>query len=569
MEIEMLAGLCAATRRGAVWIAVGSFTAGILGTGCAAGTGAIRAADDTPARLYDGLGTHTRTITTKSPEAHRYFNQGLIWMYAFNHDEAIRSFAMAAELDPDCAMAYWGVALCHGPHINNPVVPEQRAKWAWAALCKAAARKAGASPVERALIEALEHRYANPQPADRAPLDKAYADAMAQIWKQYPNDSDVGTLYAEALMDLRPWNQWHEDGSPNDGTDEVLSVLETVMAMDPNNPGANHLYIHAVEASPDPARANAAADRLRNMVPASGHLVHMPSHIDVLTGRWAKAAVQNERAIAIDTAYREISPKQGFYRLYMFHNHHMLSFAAMMEGRGEVSIRAAREMIASVPLEFQRENAAMVDGYAIAPYDALKRFGRWDEILAAAPPPDFLPITNTLWHFTRGVAFAAKGDIGGAIREQEAFEKRAKTIPVGAKMAISPAETMVGIARHMLDGEIEFRKGNTDQSVAALRKAIELEDSLNYMEPPEWVQPVRHTLGAVLLSSARYDEAEQVYREDLKKWPENGWSLWGLSRSLKGQGRTAEAADVDARLAKMWTRADVKLSTSCLCIPNL
>lgn len=518
--------------------------------------------------LYEGLGSHHRAVTTSSPRAQQYFNQGLIWTYAFNHDEAIRSFQKATEFDPDCAMAWWGIALCNGPHINFPLVPPERATAAWNALKKAQAAQDRASPVERALINALAKRYANPQPADRAALDKAYADAMAEVWAAYPRDPDVGTLYAEALMDLRPWDLWSVDQQPRPETPAVIAVLEEVLRLDPDNPGANHLYIHAIEPSPHPEQANDAARRLRNLVPGAGHLVHMPSHIFVLTGRWADAAEQNELAIAADRAYRKVAPEPGFYRLYILHNHHMLSFAAMMEGRSEVAIRAARAAMSSVPAEYLERDAAMADPYMGAVYDALKRFGRWDDILKEPPPPTCLPITTAMWRMNRTVAHAARGEVALAEQEQAAFRKAAAQVPPDALMAINPAADILKLADHFITGEIAYRRGDIDASVSALRQAIVLEDQLRYMEPPEWMQPVRHTLGAVLLSAGRHAEAEKAYREDLAKWPANGWSLYGLSRCLRARGADAEAEHVEERFHKTWSRADAPIGSSCLCVPK-
>ncbi|MEW6197224.1 MAG: hypothetical protein AB1601_00960 [Planctomycetota bacterium] len=534
--------------------------------GCGGSTAALKSSRaEVP--LYDGLGSHHREVTTTSPLAQRYFDQGLIWTYAFNHDEAIRSFEKAAELDPQCAMAWWGIALCHGPHINFPLVPPERAAAAWNALQKAIAVQDRASPVERDLIVALAKRYANPQPADRQPLDQAYADAMAAVWQKYPQDADVGTLYAEAMIDLRPWDLWTKDGRPQPGTLKIVAVLEDVLRLDPNNPGANHLYVHAVEASPHPAKADVAADRLRDLVPASGHLVHMPSHIDVLTGRWELASHQNELAIAADGDYRAISPRQGFYRLYMLHNDHMLAFASMMEGRSAVAIRAARNAVHGVPEDFARREAALVDPYMGAIYDALKRFGRWDDILNEPAPPKYLPITTAMWRFNRAVAYAAKGEVKAAEREHKEFRAAVARVPQDAMMAINRAHDILRLADHFALGEIAFRRGDIDESVRQLRQAIALEDQLRYMEPPEWVQPVRHTLGAVLLSAGRYQEAEQTYRQDLARWPNNGWSLYGLSRCLEARG-AAEARDVQDRLRKAWSRADVPIGSSCVCVPK-
>jgi tetratricopeptide (TPR) repeat protein len=534
-------------------------------TGCQT-TGLRSAGGRTP--LFKGMGDHHRAVSTTSPRAQQYFDQGLIWAYAFNHDEAIRSFEEAARLDPDCAMAWWGIALCHGPHINNPVVPPERERAAWAALQKAIAVQHKAGAVERQLIDALSKRYADPPPADRRPYDEAYARAMSDLWRMHPNDADIGTLYAESLMDLQPWDLWTKDGQPKGRTNEIIAVLDRVLELDPINPGANHLYIHAIEASPNPALANEAADRLRDMVPASSHLVHMPSHIDVLTGRWEQASFQNERAMEADRRYRKISPNQGFYRLYMMHNEHMLAFASMMEGRRKAGLRAARSAINNIPKDYARSETAIVDPYMGAVYDVMKRFGMWDEILREPAPPSYLPITTAMWRFNRGLAYAAKGDIDRAVQEREAFRTAAANIPDDAMMAINPAKKILRIADHMLDGEIALRRGDIDESVSELRKAIEIEDELLYMEPPEWIQPVRHTLGAVLLSAGRYEEAEKVYREDLDKWPNNGWSLYGLGRCLRARGAMSEANQVEERFREAWRRADTPIASSCLCIPR-
>lgn len=519
------------------------------------------------ARLFDGLGDHHRPASARSGAAQKYFDQGLVWAYAFNHDEAIRSFREAARLDPQFAMAWWGVALCNGPHINNPTLPPERARDAYDALQKAVALRAGATPVEQALIDALRARYDGSPATQPGPRDRAYADAMSAVWAAYPDDADVGTLYAEALMNLRPWDLWQPDGAPQPGTQELLEVLERVLAIAPNHPGANHLYIHAVESSPDPARGKAAADRLRRSVPASGHLTHMPSHIDVVTGSWAAASDQNELAIEADRAYRALAPRQGFYHVYMLHNHHMLAFAAMMEGRHERALAAARHVVQSVPATFQRENAALVDPYMGAVYDVHKRFGRWDDMLREPPPPKYLLITTAMWRFNRGLAYAAKGDLAAAEREREAFRQAVAAVPQDRVMAINAAHDVLKVAESMLAGEIALARGDAAGSIEHLRAAVAQEDKLKYMEPPEWVQPARHTLGAVLLRQGRAGEAAAVYREDLKKWPNNGWSLFGLRESLRAAGRTQEAAALDEPFAKAWSRADTKIGTSCLCVP--
>ncbi len=535
--------------------------------GCAAPETAITPAGCN-APLFTGLGDHHREVTTSSTMAQRYFDQGLTLAFAFNHDEAIRSFEEAARLDPNCAMAYWGIALCNGPHINNPVVPPERAKAAWTALQKAVVLRESVTPTERVLIDALTKRYADPQPEDRAPLDRAYAEAMGAVWSAHQNDPDICTLYAEAMMDLRPWDLWTKKGEPQPGTEQILGTLENAIRLDPDRPGAHHLFIHAVEASPNPARADASAQVLRNLVPASGHLVHMPSHIDVLLGRWQLAAAQNERAIEADRRYRSVSPRQGFYRIYMAHNQHMLAFASMMEGRRAIALRAARTMVEGVPEDYKKRESALIDPYMGVVYDVLKRFGRWDEMLSEPPPPGYLPITTAMWRFNRALAYAARGEASLAEQERAAFLAASAAVPEGALMSINKARDILAIAGHMLGGEIAFRRGEIDESIRELRSAVVLEDNLMYMEPPEWVQPVRHTLGAVLLSDGRYEEAEKVYREDLKKWPNNGWSLYGLSRCLRAQGGGPEAEAAEASFRKAWARADTRISTSCLCIPK-
>lgn len=518
------------------------------------------------AQLFDEMGRHSRRVSNAGAEAQRYIDQGLTWAYAFNHDEAIRSFSRASELSPDCAMAYWGVALCNGPHINNPLMPETRSKAAWDALEQAKARSGNASPVERRLIEALANRYAWPAPADRAPLDAAYANAMRAVYRDYPNDADVATLFAEAMMDLRPWNLWQKDGQPHPGTEELIAAIEHALKLDPNHPGACHLYIHAVESSPRPERAVAAADRLRHMVPIAGHLVHMPSHIDIRVGRYDQASMANERAIRADGRYRKLSPKQDFYRVYMAHNQHFLAFSSMMEGRYEPAMKAARTMLAGIPADYARENAGLVDPFMMIELDVLKRFGRWNDILKYPAPAAHFPISTALWHEMRGVAFAATGEVEQAQREQAAFREAARRVPADALTGINPASKILAIADKFLAGEIAYRQRSIDVAVANLHEAAALEDDLLYMEPPEWIQPVRHTLGAILLDADRAAEAEQVYRADLKKWPENGWSLNGLERSLRMQGKSVEADAAEKRFELAWKRSDTPIAASCLCV---
>jgi len=518
--------------------------------------------------LFEGLGGLTRKVTTSSPEAQRYFDQGPSFLYAVKHDQAISAFSQAAQHDPSCAMAFWGVAYANGPHINNPVVPPDRAAAAWKATGQAMANAAAGTPVERALIDALVRRCADPQPDDRKPLEQAYADAMRKLWQANPKDADVGALFAESLANLRPWDLWTAEGKPQPGTDELVATLDAVIALAPKHPLANHLMIHAVEASPHPEKADAAADALRDLQPGLGHMVHMPSHIDVRRGRWSQSMVANDKAIEADRRYTAISTEQGFYRLYMSHNHHMLTYGAMMTGQSAAAMKSIRTMIADIPLEFFKENA-WADGFMAMPLETMMRFGKWNELLAEPAFPDFVPISRALQHYARAVAYAAKDDLASARKEQLAFlEARAK-VPADAVFGNNTGADILGVAESVMDGEILYRSGKIDEGIAKLREGVKREDALRYNEPPDWIQPVRHPLGAALLQAGRFAEAETVFREDLTKLPENGWGLYGLGRALRLQKKNEEAAKVEARFKAIWKDADVKLKSACLCLPGV
>ena len=520
-----------------------------------------------PVPLYE-LGAFSRPVTTSSPEAQRYFDQGLAFLYGFNHDEAIRSFQRAAELDPACAMAHWGVALANGPHINNTVLPPDRAQAAWDALGRAQAASAAASPVEKALIVALAARYASPPPEDRKLLELTYANAMRAVWAAYPTDPDVGALFAEAMADLRPWDLWLPDGKPQPGTEELVAALEAVLRLDPKQPLALHLYIHAVEASTEPGRADAAADALRERLPGLGHLVHMPSHIDIRRGRWQEAIVANDKAIASDRSYAARAPEQGFYRLYMAHNHHMLTYAAMMTGQSALAERTIREMVDDIPLDFYKANP-FADGFLAMPLEVLMRFGRWDAILGVPAFPDFTPISRALQHYARGVAFAATDKVADSDKELQAFLEARTKVPKEAFFGNNTGSDVLDVAERVLRGELSFRSGKHDEGIALLREGAAREDKLRYDEPPDWIQPVRHPLGAALLQAGRFAEAELVFREDLAKLPDNGWGLYGLYRSLQLQKKRAEAAAVQKRFEAVWSRADLKIQSPCLCLPGV
>jgi tetratricopeptide (TPR) repeat protein len=524
------------------------------------------------ARLFEGMGPHARPITTESPEAQEWFNHGLNWKYAFNHAEAIRCFQRAAELDDHCAMAWWGISLAAGPEYNDPVMTAERTATAWNALQKTlACIDERTTPVERALIEALKARYAKVEPdaEGRAKLNKAYAAAMRRVWQTYPNDADVGTLFAEALMVVTPWQLYElEDGTPRADTPEIVRTLTRVVAMEPEHPGAMHLYIHAVEPSRDPGMALFAADRLSDLVPASGHMLHMPCHIYVQTGQWDRAIVQSEKAMRADNRYDELTEVPDSQYLYIVHNSHMLAFSAMMIGREREAMACAREMWADVPADALPRVGPVFDMWMCSVYDVQKRFGRWDDIIAEPAPPKFLPITQARWRAARAVAYAAKKDFEKAEDEYRHFRAAMNAIPRDVPWGYERVMRALKVSNYFIPGEIALQRNDWNRAAELLEKAAAAEDLLQYDEPPEWLQPVRHTLGAVYLKAGKFAQAERAYREDLTDWPGNGWSLFGLSRALDEQGKTQEAAQVMTHYHQVWARADEMTTTSCKCIAN-
>lgn len=543
-----------------------------LAAGCAGnkqsepGPEARKAAE--PARIYDGYAGYARMVTTSSPEAQAWFNQGIQLLYGFNHDEAIRSFHKAAEIDPECAMAWWGVSYAHGMHINNPVMGEEQSRLAYEASQEALARLDGETTVERALVEAVSRRYAWPVPKDRSALDEAYASAMGDVYKAFPGDADVGALYAESMMDLQPWDLWTHEGEPKKRALEIVEVLETTMAHTPNHPGANHFYIHAIEASPWPEKGTAAADRLGALVPGSGHLVHMPSHIYIRTGRYADAADSNVKAIAADEAYFAKAPAPDFYSLYYMHNTHFLAYGAMMEGRRDVALAAARKIEANIPAAFLRDRVKIADGFMPTTLQVMVRFGMWDEILQEPKPPKWRKVSTMEHHFARTVALANLDRTKEARKELKKLERATKGLEDGWFMGNNAASHIASIATEMAEGEVLYREGKREEAFSHLRKAVENEMAMTYDEPPGWMLPVRHALGALLLADGRAAEAEQVYRDDLARHPNNGWSLLGLRQSLEAQGKPTDVDGLDQRFAAAWARADVTPHASCYCSPE-
>ena len=453
------------------------------------------------APLLDGMGVYHQAITTESALAQRYFDQGMVLAYGFNHAEAARAFGEAARLDPECALCFWGQALVAGPNINAAMEADA-VPVAWEALTAARARAANASEREQALIAALAKRYAPEPPAegaDRSELDRAYAAAMRDVVARFPDDVEARTLLAEALMDLNPWDYWLHDGTPQPWTEEILSLLESAMADDPTHPGAHHLYLHAVEASRDPGRGEAAADRLSTLVPGAGHLVHMPSHIYIRVGRYHDASAANERAIEADNAYVTQCHAQGLYPLaYMPHNRHFLWSAATFEGRAETALTAAREMAARVDAEAMRmPGMGTLQHFWITPLYAQVRFGRWDEILAAPVPPDDLPYPKAVWHYARGIALTALDRLDDADIELARLVELAADPALEAVTIwdINGTAELLAIASEVLAGELAARRGDLAGAIERLGRAAHLEDNLRYDEPPTWHQPARLSLG--------------------------------------------------------------------------
>jgi tetratricopeptide (TPR) repeat protein len=506
------------------------------------------------------LGTHTFPVSTKNAQAQLFMNQGLNLSYAFNHAEAGRAYREAERLDPDLAIAYWGEALALGPNINAPMDPASEPK-ALEAIQKAIALKPKASPREQALIDALTQRYSG-RAEDRKARDVAYADAMRKVHLQFPDDEDIAMLYVESVMDLRPWGYWTRDGTPYERTAEIVALTEQIIAHNPQHPGALHLYIHLMEAY-QAEKAEAAADRLQTLMPAAGHMVHMPAHIYQRVGRYADAERSNVMAIAADEDYISQCRAQGLYPMaYYPHNLHFLWFAATAEGRSKVAIEAARKAASQVNDETLKA-VPLLAGFRVVPYYALTRFGKWDEMLREPEPPATSAYLSGMWHYARGTAFLGKGQTDSADQEfAKLDELMADKSLDGPLFSPNTGRMVLSIAREVLAGEIAAAKKNYDPAIAHLEHAVRLEDALVYTEPAEFHYPPRQALGAVLLEANRPAEAETVYWEDLKRNRENGWALFGLMQALKAEGKNEDAALVESRFKKAWARADVKLTSS-------
>jgi tetratricopeptide (TPR) repeat protein len=516
------------------------------------------------ATLIEGLGDYSMPVTASGPDVQRWFDQGLAMTYGFNHDAAERSFLKAAELDPDCAMCWWGAALVLGPHVNSAMDPANNPK-AWDRLQRAQRTASGVTEKEQAFIKALAARYAENPPEVRRPLDEAYAAAMGELAAKYPDDLDAATLHAEAMMDLQPWDYWDPSGQPKGHTAEVVSGLESVIARNPEHAGALHLYVHAVEASPDPSKGVAAADTLRELLPGSGHLVHMPAHIYARVGRWHDAVVANQKAITADDNYLAIcKPGPGVYPLgYVPHNHHFLWFAATMEGSSEIARAAAAHTgeRTSDPQLMRTPGFEAMQNFSLTPLFAAVRFGHWDDVTQMPKPADDVPYMQAMWNYGQAMAAVAQGRKDDAKKFHEALVPATKD-PVIEKMLAWDRYSLIGgvqVAERFVAAAMARSEKKYDEAIAALNTAVTIEDTLPYDEPPAWNWPSRLALGSVLLEARKPAEAEQAFRDELARNPENGWSLNGLVKALKAQGKNAEANEVNDRFARAWANADVEL----------
>jgi len=517
------------------------------------------------APLFDNLGSLQFSITTSSSLAQKYFNQGVTLAYGFNHAEAYRSFREVSHLDTNCAMAYWGMALVLGPNINAPMDNDD-VTTAYDAIQKAIRLIDNESEREKDYIYALSKRYAEKPPSDRSPLDSAYAEAMGKLVNKYPDDLDAATMYAEALMDKHPWDYWLKDGTPQPWTEEIVSVLEGVLKRDPTQIGANHLYIHSVEASKNPERGIPSAERLTRLVPGAGHLVHMPAHIYIRVGKYHEGSLANEMAVKSDEEYLSECFQQGFYPLaYYPHNYHFLWATATLEGDSKTAIDAAIKTSQKPPDSLLNVcGYQTLQHYTVIPLYAYVTFGKWNEILKTPKPAAERLYPIGVWHYARGMAFSAKGKLDEAERELAELKllDDNKSVDDLTIWGINSAGLLLKIGYEVLSGEIAAKKKNYSLAIAHLKKGVKLEEDLRYDEPPTWFYPVRQNLGAVLIEAGEYEKAEKVYEQDLKEIPENGWALWGLYQALSFQHKSKEADEVKRRFNKAWKYADIELKSS-------
>ncbi len=514
---------------------------------------------------YYDIGDFHQPVSTELAEAQLWFDRGLAMCYGFNHEEAVRCFEQALKHDATMPMAYWGIAYAWGPYINNTEIAPHHLAQAGFALRLAELHSHRATPVERQLIEALAKRHVMPVPEDRQPLNEAYADAMREIHAKHPDNPMVTSLFAESLMILRPWQFWSPDGKAAPETPEIVEILESGLERWPDHPALCHYYIHAMEASPHPEKALPAANQLRNAMPGSGHLVHMPTHIDVRVGDYERVVRDNQKAIELDAEYVRRHGPYNFYSIYRIHNYHFLVYGAMFEGHSELALETARQLVNQVPEDMLKEQVDMLDAFMPMPLHVLIRFGRWEDILSEPEPADYLPVTRSMWHYARAVAYAATGRIVQAEQEQAAFRREFETVPETSTLFQNTSRDILAVADSMIEGEIQYRKGNYQVAFEQLREAVRRDDALNYDEPWGWMQPARHALGALLLEQKRFADAETVYRLDLKRHPNNIWALTGLADCLEQLDRADEAVEIRRQIDKAAKRTDITIDRSCFC----
>ena len=522
--------------------------------------------DPTPPMILDRLGDYRREVVTESEEARRWYDQGMALMLGYNFDGAISSFREATRIDPGFAMAWWGIGYSGGPNQNNPGINQPKDQWSYAATQQAFKHRERENGANRALIEALVHRYQWPVPDDLTEQNGAYLFQMKKVMEKFPMDPDVAVWTAEAMICMQPWNYWTLEGEPVKKTPQFRAILEGVMRQHPNHPAANHLYIHTMESSPWPELAEPAADRLVNLIPAAGHLVHMPSHIWMQTGRYDDAANCNRRAAALDDAWFEGDPNAGEYRVYMAHNRHFLAWAATMQGRRREALSASRAIEREVPPTLMEALAGFSDGVAASKWHVLVRFGMWEEILKEPSPPEWAFVGKAMQYYARGVAYANTGRHKEAAEHIILLDEAVEFLNAKERnLGNQPASEVMKIAQHVLRGEASFKAGRRSEGLEELKKAVAIEENFVYAEPAPWMMPARHSYGALLIVDGKYKEAEKIFIRDLEVYPANGWALLGLRDALKGQGRKGEARHAEKAFRLAWISADVIPPAACYC----
>ncbi len=523
---------------------------------------------EAPVAEYFDLGLFERPVKTESVAAQTWFNRGLAMCYAFNHEEGTRCFEKAYAADPKCSLALWGLAYSLGPNFNNMEIAADQLSRAQMAIRLAQLSAGDGKSVENSLIKALATRYAALADDDKRDAHREYADAMRGVYQKHADDPDVAALYAESLITLQPWKHWSASGVAAAETDEIVRVLESALKQTPQHPGLCHFYLHTQEMSPTPEKASDAADVLRKAMPDAGHLVHMPSHIDVLLGDYEQVILANQLAIEADEKFVRVGGRNNFYTYYRIHSYHFAVYGAMFDGQSKLAMEMARAIPKQIPHEMLKEQTDFLDAFLPTTLHVMIRFGRWDDILLEKQPEDWLPVSRSIWHYARGLSYAAKNMVPEAESEQKAFNAVRQTVPETSILFNNTSRDILGVAESMLAGEIAYRRGDHEEAFTNLREAVKRDDKMNYDEPWGWMQPARHALGALLLEQNRLDEAEAVYRADLERHPKNLWSLQGLTEIFRKQSKSKELATAKSQLDTASRRADVVVDRSCFCRLN-